>query len=494
MFKRLFSLEWKSFFRSASLGKSIGLKILMGFLGLYFTVAFLMFGIGLYPIITEHFPGEQPLYLVNRFVLVWLVMELVYRFLLQNLPIMDIKPLMLLPIKKEKVVNFVLLKSLYSFFNFLPLLIIVPFGIYNIYKQTFSTVAILAWTISMIGLTLSVNYANFIIKKNFTDNIKALIPVVGSIAIIGLLDYFKVFESSVWFGKGLNAILEFPLLASIPVLIFLFFYKWNQKDLKNKFYLDATLKEQVKDANTKEFLWTDRFGELAPYLQLDLKMIWRNKRPKTTIYISILFLAYGLIFYPNETYQDMPAFYVFIGIFITGIFMINFGQFIPAWDAGYYPLMMAQNIPLKKYLTAKAGLISFSVVVLAILSTPYLYFGWKILVINMVCAVYNIGINIPILLYAGSFNRKKIDLDKSPFLNYQGTGATQWVVSLPLMVVPILIFWIFNKFLSFESALTVLFVLGILGLILRNRAIGFIAQRYKKQKYAMIEGFKQSGQ
>lgn len=174
--------------------------------------------------------------------------------------------------------------------------------------------------------------------------------------------------------------------------------------------------------------------------------------------------------------------------------MINFGQFVPAWDAGYYPLIMAQNIPLKQYLTAKAGLITFSVVVLAILSTPYLYFGWKILLINMVCAVYNIGVNIPILLYAGSFNRKKIDLDKSPFMNYQGMGATQWIVGLPLMLMPLLIFWVFNKFISFESALTVLFGLGVMGLMLRNRAISLIAERYKRQKYAMIEGFKQSGE
>jgi len=62
------------------------------------------------------------------------------------------------------------------------------------------------------------------------------------------------------------------------------------------------------------------------------------------------------------------------------------------------------------------------------------------------------------------------------------------------LLMPLLIFWIINKFISFESALTVLFVLGVIGLILRNRAISFIAQRYNRQKYAMIEGFKQSGE
>ena len=136
MFQRLISLEWKSFFRSASMGKSLGLKILMGFLALYFITIFLFFGVGLYPIIKEYFPEEDPLLFVNNYVLLWLLAELAYRFLLQTLPVLDIKPFMVMPIKKRKLVNFVLVKSLFSFFNLLPLLIIIPFGIFNIYKQS----------------------------------------------------------------------------------------------------------------------------------------------------------------------------------------------------------------------------------------------------------------------------------------------------------------------------------------------------------------------
>lgn len=491
MFKRLTFLEWKAFIRSASLGKSIGLKIVMGFLGLYFTLAFLLLGIGLYPLLDNYFPGEEPLYLVNRFVMLWLFAELSFRFFLQSLPVLDIKPLLILPIRKRNVVNYVLLKSLYSFFNFLPLLIIVPFGIINIYKSEFPWTSILAWMIAIAGLSLCVNFANFIIKKRFTDNLKALIPAVLIIAILAILEYFKIFESSFWFGEGLHAILTYPFLAIIPVFLFLMLFRWNQKNLESKFFLDVTLKEGEKSADTKEFLWTRRFGEIAPYLQLDLKLIWRNKRPKTAIYMSLLLLGYGLFFYTQDTYQAMPWFFVFVGIFMTGIFMMNFGQFVPAWDASYYPLIMAQNIPMNKYLTAKAGLITFSVVVLAILATPYAYFGWRIFILNLVCAVYNIGVNIPLLLYTGAFNKKRIDLDKSPFMNYQGTGATQWLVGIPLMVIPVFLFWSIQKLISFESGMVFLFALGILGVLLRNRAIEFIAQVYKRKKYVMIEGFKQ---
>ncbi len=494
MFKRLLSLEWKAFFRSASLGKSIGLKILMGFLALYFITIFLLAGIGLYPLIENYMPGEEPLLVVNRYVLLWLVAELSIRFFLQTLPVLDIKPLLNLPIRKRKVVNFVLFKSVFSFFNFLPLLLIIPFGIFNIYQSEFSTSAIIAWMIAMTGMTLSANFANFIIKKRFTENLRALIPVVIIGFILAVLDYLEIFEITVLVGKLFNSVLLYPLLCLVPIILFFLLFFWNRYNLEGKFYLDANLKERRKSADTKEFLWTRRFGDLAPYLQLDLKLIWRNKRPKTAIYMSLLLLGYGLIFYPNEMYRDMPAFYVFVGIFMTGIFMINFGQFIPAWDAGYYPLIMSQNIPIQKYLTAKAGLITISVTALTILATPYIYFGWSIFLLNIVCAVYNIGVNIPILLYAGSFNRKAIDLDKSPFMNYQGTGAAQWLVGIPLMVIPVLLFWLFNKFVSYESAVLILLMLGLTGLVFRNHAIAFIAQVYKRNKYAMIEGFREKGE
>ncbi|MCP9199325.1 DUF5687 family protein [Gramella sp. GC03-9] len=493
MFKKFIWLEWKSFFRSASLGKSLGLKILMAFLALYFSGMFLFFGIFLFPIIKKIYPEGDPLLIVNRFALIYLTLELIFRFMLQTLPVLDIKPLMVQPIRKKKVVNFVLIKSLFSYYNVLPLLLLVPFGIYCIVKESYPVGNILGWMLGMYALILCVNYLNFIIKKRFTENLKALIPVVIIGIALGLLDYLKIFSVSIYFGKSLNILYENPVLAIVPVALLIGLYFWNQINLKGKFYLDAHLKGKKQSVDTKEFGWTRRFGSIAPFLQQDLKLIWRNKRPKTTIYLSFLFLLYGLIFYPNDAYQDMPAFFVFVGIFITGIFMINFGQFVPSWDASYYPMIMAQNIPLRQYLASKMGLITFSIVVLAILSTPYVYFGWNILLLNIACALYNMGVNVPILLYAGSFNKKRIDLDKSPFMNYQGTGASQWLVGIPLLLIPIFFFWLFNKFISYEIAVAFLAVLGITGLILRPALLRFLEQRYRKRKYVMIQGFKQKG-
>jgi len=493
MFKKFIWLEWKSFLRSASFGKSLGLKILMVFLALYFSAMFLILGIALFPMLKKIYPEQDPLTVVNAFALTYFSFELLFRFMIQTLPVIDIKPLLILPFKKNKVVNFVLIKSLFSFYNFLPLLLIVPFGLYCIIKEDYAVWNMLCWIFAMYLITLCVNYFNFIIKKRFTDNLKALIPVIVAGVVLALLDYLEIFELGGYFGDILNYLYLNPLLVIVPLVLLIVLYFWNYKNLLGKFYLDSGLKGKNKVADTKEFGWTKRFGSIAPFLQQDLKLIWRNKRPKTTIYMSLILLGYGLIFYPNDTYQDMPSFFVFVGIFMTGIFMINFGQFVPSWDSSYYPMIMAQNIPMRQYLASKMGLITFSVAVLAILTTPYVYFGWNILLLNIACAIYNMGVNVPLLIYAGSFNKKAIDLDKSPFMNYQGTGASQWLVSLPLLLIPILFFWLLNKFVNYEVAMGVLAGLGVIGLLLRPIILTFLAQRYRKRKYVMIQGFKQKG-
>lgn len=494
MYKHFLSLQWKAFTRSASFGKSLGLKIFMAFIAIYFSIVFLFLGIGLYPLLQEAFPGQEPLQIVNRWVLVYLALELVMRFMLQTLPVMSIKPLLAVPIAKRKVVNYVLLRSLLSFFNFLPLLLVLPFAAFTQYKTGISIISMIGWAVAVYALILCINYINFLLKKKFADDLKALLPYLVVVIIFYTLERFEVFSITQLFARGLNEVLEMPFLALLPVVLIFTLFKWNQKVLESRFYLDESLKGKTQEAKSQDFQWLRKFGNIAPFLQLDLKLIWRNKRPKTLIFISLLIMGYGLIFYPNDAYQDMPGFFVFVGIFMTGIFMINFGQFIPAWDSSYYSMMMSQNIPLKQYLNSKAALITFSIVVLTVLTTPYVYFGYKILIINLACAIYNIGINVPVLLFAGSFNRKRIDLEKSPFMNYQGTGAAQWLVGLPLLIVPILLFWLLNKFISFETGVIALAGMGFLGMILRKPIMALVEQSYKKNKYAMINGFKQTGE
>jgi len=490
MISQFINLEWKQFFRSSYWQKSIGLKILMGFLAVYFTLTFLAIGFGLYPILKKKFPESDPLIMVNGFLFYWFLGDLMMRFFLQKLPVMSIKPLLILPIKRNKILHYVLGKSILSFFNFLPLFAVIPFGIMLIGNE-YSVTLVLSWMLAMIIFTLIINFLNFIIESKSADTDLSFLPIIVIASGLFALDYFNLVSFSSLISNAMNSIGSNPILILIPILILCLLYYINFSILKKKLYIDSSLKSKTQVAATNNMEWTRRFGDMAPFIQLDLKMVWRNKRPKSTLFIIGIALFYGLIFYPNPIYQNMIPMFIFVGIFITGIFMINFGQFVPAWDSGYYKLLMSQNIKYREYLNSKYMLMIISAIALFILSIPYVYFGWRILLIHFAAMIYNVGVNSHVLLFGGSFNRKKINLSQRAAFNYQGTGAVQWIIGFPLLLFPILIFYLPYKFLGFEAGITTLIVLGGLGIIFHEKLMNWICKRYLNSKYEMISAFEQ---
>jgi len=406
MIKNFINFEWKQFFRSSYWQKSIGLNILMAFLALYFMLTFLALGISLFPILDEQFPDSDPLIILNGFLFYWFLADLLMRFFLQKLPVMNIKPLLVLPIKRSQILHYVLGKSAVSFFNFLPLFAVIPFGIMLIFEE-YGTTTALVWMFLMVIFTLVINFLNIIIESRSAETELSFLPVVLIAGGLFALNYFEIVSFSTLLANGINAIDANPILILIPLAILGVVYYLNYTFLMKKLYVDGSLKAKTQTASTSDLTWTRRFGTIAPFLQLDLKLLWRNKRPRSSIFILIIGLAYGLFFYPNPIYNDLEWLYVFVGIFVTGIFIINFGQFIPAWDSGYYKLLMSQNIKYKEYLNSKYTLMVMSSIIMFVLSIPYVYFGWKILLVHFAAMVYNVGVNTYIILLAGSFNRKK---------------------------------------------------------------------------------------
>ena len=484
MISHFLKLEWKQFVRSASFGKSIALKILMGFFALYFIVCFLAIGVLGYYILKKQLPDSDPLQIVNSFLLYAILADLIFRYLMQKLPVMKIKPLLNIPIKKSSLVNYVLGKSAFSAFNILALFFYIPFAIVLIIEG-YHTTGVLGWLFTMILMIQSVNFLNFLINKSNA----AFALILGLLGSLIALHQFNVYNIASIGGRVFDAVYATPIYAIISLLILVVLYQLNYKKLRAQVYLDEGILEEVAEAKSVDLSWADRLGDVAPFIKNDIRLIWRNKRTKTVFLMSFLFLFYGLIFFTQKTYRDMPAMLMFASLFITGGFALNYGQFIPAWDSAHYKLLMSQSFSYRKFLESKWVLMVSMTALLYLLSFPYLYFGTEIFLMITAGAVFNIGFNSLFLLYAGSFNRKRIDLTKGGFGNTQGTSATQFLVVIPLMIFPMLLFWVFNKFVGYNSGFFVVAAIGVLGLILKNYFMNFIEKKYIRDKYAMINAF-----
>jgi len=484
MIARFLKLEWKQYFRSSHWQKGIAIKIIMGFFALYFIASFLIIGAGGYYILKKKFPESDPLQLVNSFLLYAILADLIFRYLMQKLPIMNIKPMLILPIKKSKLVHYVLGKSSISFFNIMSLFFYIPFAIVLI-KEGYGVNGILAWLFTMIILIQSANFLNFLINKN-----KIALAFLGALLIGGfLVQRYEVYNLAGFVGQGFDFIYQNPIYSLTSIILLAILYQLNYLQLRNQVYVDAAVSEKVEEANSADLSFTDRLGDVAPFIKNDIRLIWRNKRTKTVFLMSFLFLLYGLIFFTNDIYSEWTAMLMFASLFITGGFALNYGQFIPAWDSAHYKMLMSQSFKYRKFLESKWILMVVMTSIFYFLSFPYLYFGIDIFLMITAGAIYNIGFNSLFLLYAGSFNRKRIDLDKGGFGNTQGTSATQFIIIIPIMGIPMLLFWLFDSFVGYNSGFIVVAVVGVVSLLCKNYALDFIEKKYIEDKYAMINAF-----
>ncbi len=440
MIKHFLSLEWKQYFRSSYWQKNIALNVLLVLFALYMIGIFVFLGAFLFKILSKLFPEQDPLVVASNFLFYWIIGDLLLRFFMQKLPVMSVKPLLTLPVKRSTIVNFVLGKSALSFFNFLPLFALVPFSI-SLLNNGYSSTVVFSWLIAVIIITFCLNFLNFIIEAFTAERDYSFLPLLIGVGGLFALNYFNIISFTEIVGNGILAITETPIFLLVPLGLLAVLYSFNFKILRDKLFLDASLQTKVKEVNASELSWTNRFGDISPFMKLDLRLIWRNKRTKSMAFLMIIGLLYGLFFYPQPLYRDMEFMWAFIGIFSTGFFLINFGQFIPAWDSAYYKMLMSQNIKYKQYLRSKFILMVMSVVIMFVLGIPYVFFGWKILLAHFAAAIYNIGVNSHVILWGGSFNRKKIELDKKAAFNYQGTGAVQWLIGIPLMICANGIIW-----------------------------------------------------
>ncbi|QTE21563.1 DUF5687 family protein [Polaribacter cellanae] len=484
MLSHFLNLEWKQYFRSAHWQKGIAIKIIMVFFALYFIVAFIGLGVGGYYILKKEFPEQDPLQLVNSYLLYAILGDLIFRYLMQKLPVMNIKPMLILPIKKSKLVHYVLGKSSVSFFNFLGLFFYVPFAVV-LMIEGYDTLGVLGWLFTMILIIQSANFLNFLINKN---NI-ALGVIVALLVGLIALQKFDIYNVTAFGGKIFDAIYANPIYSLIGVAVLAVLYHLNFKQLFGLLYLDEAVKTKVEEAKSVDLSFADKLGDVAPFIKNDMRLIWRNKRTKTVFLMSFLFLFYGLIFFTQKTYQEMPAMLMFASLFVTGGFALNYGQFIPAWDSAHYKLLMSQSFKYRKFLESKWILMVVMTTILYFLSFPYLYFGVDTFLMITAGAIFNIGFNSLFLLYAGSFNRKRIDLNKSGFGNTQGTSATQFIIIIPIMGIPMLLFWLFNKFVGGNSGYIVVASIGVISLLCKNYAMNFIEKKYIKDKYIMINAF-----
>ncbi len=482
--------QWKDFWRSRNRGGSIAAQILLGFFMLYFLAIAVAAGFGMPFLLPKIFPNQDAIKSFNGLILYYFALDFLMRLQLQELPTLSIIPYLHLNLAKNKIINFLNVKALFSGFNIMPIFIFIPFCFMRIIGGH-GFFAALMYILAILSITLFNNYLILYLKRKSITNI--VFTLFGFVLIGGFaaLEYYKVISIMEASNYVFSAMARYPFLGLAFTLAAFGIFKINSVYLSHNLYVEELSKKQEKKVST-DYAFLNRFGKVGELAALELKLILRHKRSRSTVLMSFFFLFYGFFFYREKALnKDAFEMMIFGAVFMTGFTILGYGQFMFAWQSAHFDGLLTNKINFKDYLQAKLLLFTIACTITTILASFYFFISPKLLLLHVAAYFYNIGFSTILVLFLATFNYKRIDITTSATFNYQGVGASQWILGIPFMAVPYLIYWPFSAFNKPYWGLIAIAVFGLIMVLTRSIWVNLIIKRFEQQRYKIAEGFRE---
>jgi hypothetical protein len=482
----LLNHQLKEKLRSAFWQKNLFLNILLALLGIYIFSSVVIIGYFADNIIHEIYKDRNIIEVFSSWLFYYFAFDLILRFLFQPLPILAIKPYLILPVKKNILCHYPLIKSIPGFFNIIAVLVFTPFFI-KVVCHSQTPLFSLGWIIIVISGIIMNNYLTFLFKKYFSKRpliIFMLLAILGSVLFLDIKNYISC---SILFYQAISYLSTHTFLIFIPVLLAATTYFLAYNLLKQNSYIEDINNDKRLKVNDFSFL--DRYGETGNLMQVEIKLILRNKRPRSLLFISLIFLLYGLMFYQK---QNMENYFILTitGLILTSAFAINYGQFLFSWESSFFDGYMANKISAYNYIKSKYLLLFISCIVTFILTLPYALISYKIALINLAMLLFNLGFTIIAMLVIRTFNSAYIDLGRSQFMNYQGTSASQFIIVVPLIILPLIVYFILKLSGIDQYYFHALAIIGLTGIIFNKYLLQIVVKQFLKRRHKMALNFK----
>lgn len=493
MFLDFLKLQILKGIRSVSLSRNL----IGSFFVALFVLLILLYVIGLAfnmkSVIEKVFGSDDPVGFLNANLLNFFVIEFMYRYFLQKVPAFELAGFLHLPVKRATIVNFLLIRSIFTPFSLVVLILFLPFSLTDLVPVYGSTGAY-SWLFTLVFISWILHWVVLWFKTRFGDSFVSVLVIFA----FGILN--MVLERYHWISPGqfLKPFFDQALVSPwVPLLVIssslFFYYSVFTFYLKNAYLEVLSSKSSSTFVNgSLEFL--SKFGLIGEMADVEWKLILRHKKSRSYLLISILFLFYGVIFYGDGALGDegdMAFMSIFLGIFITGVFIIQYGQLFLSWNSNTFDFYMSRPHGLSALIRGKYLLFVFISFACFLLTVPYVFYGIDILVAHTAMFLFNIGVTIHLVINLALWKPKPMDLHKGSFFNYEGIGLAQYLMIVPLLVVPYAIYLPLYFSFGHNAGLATLAILGVIGIILNEKVTQFAVDRLKRDKYFISSSFRQ---
>jgi len=492
--KELRQHQWKAFRRNPMFERNLAVRIFMYFMFGLLALEFLGFGFALNSLLLKVGSYDRAIDTFNSILPFIFVFDFVIKFFFKTNESMQIAPYLSLPIKRNKLFDFLLRKEFTSLWNFYLLFLVIPFSFMAVtpYYGFFAAVLyILLFFLLCVVNSLVVSIINNFISKSAWFYI---LPAVR-VAMPFFLIFICKIDLSNFIAQLGDRFLSYNLwIYAAFILIFAALWIINRMQMRERLYFELQGDKVDKISSFSSLSFLDRFGVIGDFINLELRMIIRSPRLKQQVVVAgclIIGLFFYMLYAPNNTFTRSGPFVFFLyGIMAIGLMGIIMGQFLFTSESSFFDGLAARKLSLFDLLKSKYILYcSYSLLVTLLLLIPA--FQGKISGFLLVSLFFYVTGPIYFIIFQNAvYNKTYFDLFDKGMWNWKGQSGNMLVLTMISMFVPVILMLIINAIFGATITYSFMLITGLAFTLSSKWWLAWIYNRFLKRRYSNMEGFR----
>ena len=429
---------------------------------------------------------------INGGMIVFLIIDYLMRYTMQETPAQMIRPFKTLPIKENFLHNVFLVRIGMSAYNLFWLCYFLPFGLISIaFSHHLGFLNLLGYLIGVWLLFVLNGYWYLfwrtLVNHHFVWHAAPLV-IYAAIVWFGMIDGDWAFYGQMRFVRGFIVWNPLTFLAMALAIALAFFV--NRYFQKKAVYREISRRETVKKVKTQQMSFLDRYGEVGGYLKLEIKSIMRNPVVRKS-FLSGLFATLMLctLHAFTDAYGGFMRSFICVYCF-AAMSIINLTN-VMGVEGNYIDGLMSRKESVLSLLKAKYYF-NIMLMVLPLLFCILPVVEGKMDVIEVLgCLLFSIGVIMPCVFQMAVYNTTTLNLVEKM---QGGTNNTkvQMVVSLAALFVPMIVMYVLIVCFSTMVAGTIMSVMGLAGMMLSPWWLRNIYERFMLRRYENMSSFRAS--
>jgi len=379
-----------------------------------------------------------------------------------------------LPIKKSVWKNFLHIYDLLNFWNFYFLIFTIPVFHFILHKNELFVI---------IGLQIIISFFNSSVirsLKSFFKNSQYRSIIIGAVVYTLYIIFIEMINSQI-------ATTTYIIVVEVACIIGIIMLGHLNERM-------VSIAQEQKESKQKIFDFSISHRQSFYSFLLESKYIIRSKRLTQLLLLSTIFMVFMIyrmfLFSDNEPVpKNIEQMFLFIFLIIPSI---SLGQYVFGAEANFFCGIWTKPIRLHELLNYKYlfyGILSF---INVLLLTPLVIMGKIDFFLLIALFLFIAGFVNGLILTNVIIGKKRLELDSSTFLNYQGFSIEPYIYVILMIAVGLgLDWWLINTF-GEVIAYFLLSIIGLIFLLSRNYWLLVIIKLFKIQRYSIMDGFRKS--